>query len=228
MISSLLPYLRHHYPHIRKTKLNRCFTLGAIEAAYSANWDEATQSVITLDDVQVEGIADYADEDDEWASSAYTTEVVATETSTTAKTDDFTEMIRPEPTQAQLAAVENMEESVSTMGTAGIVQHFTPDADNSTQTNTRPRSTRPVRISPRISPPPTSVHPTSSSASHSVLSYETFESRISQLEANVTKMTESLAPLNALQQQLAELLSRSPGQLFHPSASGASGTTSAG
>ena len=68
----------------------------------------------------------------------------------------------------------------------------------------------------------------SGSASHSVLSYETFESRISQLEANATKMTESLAPLNALQQQLTELLSRPPGQFFQPPASGASSTTGAG
>jgi len=83
-----------------------------------------------LNDLQVEGIPDCADEDDEWGSSAYTTEDIVTAKPNQDKSDGFSAMIRSEPTPAQLAALENMKESVSMMGTAGLVHPSTPDAVN--------------------------------------------------------------------------------------------------
>ena len=212
MISSLLPYLRHHYPKIRKTKLDQCFSLGAIEAAHFAKWDEEKQCVVTLEDQQVEDIAEYADDDDDWASSAYT--VAEQKTMPDASTKDpprptlgdFTELTCPQPTPEQMAAVEIMEASVSTVGTAGVVQSSLATSSSHHRNSTSHTATRSRHISP-----PQTVNPTNSSVGQSVLSTDTFESRISTLEATVNRMTDSLAPLQTLQHQLAELLNRQTG-----------------
>ena len=214
MMISLLPYFRHKYPRY-KAKIQECFTLGAIEAAETAEWDNERQCVVTAADKEVARIAKNATDDDEWVASMTIPEGYYINANGIQQVS--APLIEMEnPTDSQMAAGRRMDESVSTMGSKiyqgdkSITSYTSRNSTHSTVEPSLPPSLRSTaRSGHKKGRPPSMVTPASGSSigKNSALSSEdTIDSRLSAMEARYDQVLSALQPLQQLQSQMNEFL----------------------